>query len=611
MKSNFIKLVLGSAMLFVAIGLFQSCQKLEDVANDVSLVLDTDLLFHPLMLQYVDAHENGFYPEGLEIEIRGPGKDKVQSLLGSEEIIADGHYVNIGVRKIENLSVDNPIEIMIVAKAPGYVTSYKYFVIHDTQMGYNTIPMVKIGRDAPGITTEEESFNLTASGTTESAKFNSSLNYGKQEKATVNVKAGTKMYDAQGNQLQGMVEASLTHFDNRHDVAAKAYAGGASTSRNIKDVDGTDLGPGMIVPYGVMTLDMYVNDKEVKTFSQPLEVKVTLNPNSINSETGQPIQEGDEVAVASYDEFTGEWQIELRETIERNAQGQLEVRYDQPHLSTWVIGSPVPPGCFFFQATVKSPIPAFSTVQRFFYVELRNVADESLVGTNFLQKKNDEIITFFFVPNITGRVDVFDGNEVCNGGLLGQSDPLNLCGFVGEIDLNDDPAFLAGELLISEIEVSGICDEITPTLVVAPTLTILYKDTHECDDEALWHPLGIVSGGTGTTAKLRAGNMYDFRIAEGGINRTIRNIPVPSADSSFTVDYVDVHSGSNFTFNQVIDVDYNPGPGGVGQQIKFTFHNIDIPDCACAIWRCHQNGGSANDCDPMVAPGAHPLSECQ
>lgn len=105
--------------------------------------------------------------------------------------------------------------------------------------------------------------------------------------------------------------------------------------------------------------------------------------------------------------------------------------------------------------------------------------------------------------------------------------------------------------------------------------------------------------------------MYDFRIAEGGINRTIRNIPVPSADSSFTVDYVDVHSGSNFTFNQVIDVDYNPGPGGVGQQIKFTFHNIDIPDCACAIWRCHQNGGSANDCDPMVAPGAHPLSECQ
>ncbi|RMG83040.1 MAG: hypothetical protein D6714_10465 [Bacteroidetes bacterium] len=606
MKSNFFKLLFSAVAILVTVGIFQSCQKLEDVADDVSLVLDTDLLYHPLMIQYVDAAEDGWAPQELEIEILGPDKDKVRSLLGGQEIVPDRNYVNIGVRKIETPSVDNPLEITVVAKAPGYIPSIHSFVIHSTDMQFATIPMVKIGQNAPGITTETTSFNVAATGAAQTTKFDSGLDYGKQEKATVTVPEGAKVFNANGKELQGEVEVVMAHFDNRHDVAQKAYAGGANTSKNIIDVDGTDLGPGMIIPYGAMTLDMYVNNEEVKTFSKPLKVKMTLNPNSINPLTNQPIQEGDEVVVASYLEQTAEWKIETRETVTRNAQGQLEVSYNQPHLSTWVVGAAVPPGCFFFQATVQSPIPAFSTVQRFYYVELRDNATNALLSTNFLRLKNNEIVTFFFVPNTTARVDVYDGNSVCEGGLIAQSDPLNLCGFVGLINVNDDPAFKVNEILKAHVEVSGICNETTPTLVVAPTLTILYKDTDDCD-ETEWSPLGVVSGGVGTTTKLRVGNHYDFRIAQGGINRTIRDIPVPTQDSTFNVNYTDSQSGGAFTFTQVIDVNYTPGPGGVGQEVNFVFHDIDIPDCACEIWRCHQAGGDPDTCDPMN-PATHPCN---
>jgi len=613
MKSNFIKLVLGMAMTFMVVGLFQSCQDLEDVANDVDLILDTDLLYHPLMIQYVDADmDNAYVPQDLKIEILGPGKDKVYSMLGSRDITANGHYVNIGVRKIEEPTVDNPIEITVIAKADGYLPSHQTFVIHNTNLNYKTIPMVKIGQDAPGITTEQTSFAVNANGALETTKFKTSLGYGKQEKAEVTVPNGSKVYNAQGQQLNGNVDVTLTHFDNRQDIAAKAYAGGGQTTKNIIDVDGTDLGPGMILPYGAITLDMVANGSEVKTFSKALDVRVTLNPNSINPSTEQPLRAGDEVVVGSYVEETGEWQIESRETVEMNAQGQLEVNYKQPHLSTWVVGAAIPPGCFFFQALVQSPIPSFSSVQKFYYVELRDQATNALLGTNFLQLKHNEVITFFFVPNTTAKLVVYDGNETCAGGTIATQDGLDLCSFVGLISLNDDPAFKTEEILSAEVDVSGICNETVPTLVVAPTLTILYKDTDDCTSETDWAPLGLISGGFGTTAGLRAGNKYDFRIAEGGILRTIREIPVPSADSTFNVMYTDTHSGSNFTFNQVIDVDYNPGPGGVGQTISFLFQDVDIPDCACAIWRCHQAGGSVAECDPSVgSAGGHPLPDCQ
>lgn len=624
MKSNFIQLVMGTAFCLLMVGLIQSCQKLENLVDEVDVVLDTDLLYHPVMVQYINADiSSGEVPEDLQVEILGPGKEKVYSLLGSRTIEPDGNFVNLGVRKIENISVDNPIEVMIVAKAPGYLTSYRTFVIHDTGLQYTTIPMIKIGQDAPGISSEVTSFSASNTGAVEFTKFSTPLAYGKQEKAEVSVPVGSKVYDANGNQLQGEVEVSLTHFDNRSDIAAKTYPGGAATSRSVIDVDGTDLGHGTISKIGAITLEMDVNGKEVKTFSKPLDVTFTLNPNTINPATGDQIREGDQLVVASFNEVTGAQQIESREIVERNAQGQLVLNYKQPHLSTWFLGFPVPPGCFFFQSNVTSPIPSFSSVQKFYYVELREVGTETLIDFNFLELKNNDIITFFFVPNTMARLDVYDGHELCPANLIGQSDPLNMCAFIGNINVDDDPEFLVNEILDAYVEISGNCED--DNLSVVPSLTVLYKDHNLCNNfqdptpppnqggltDTKWAPLGMLSSGIGQTTRLRPGERYDFKIAESGFERTIRDIPVPAADSTFVVNYVDTHSGSNFAFNQTIEVDYLPGTGGVGQRVRFIFHDVIIPACACAIWRCHLAGGSVSECDPMVGSGGSPLPECQ
>ncbi len=620
MKSNFIQLITGTAFCLLMVGLIQSCQKLDNLANEVEVVLDTDLLYHPVMIQYINADiSTGEVPEDLEIEILGTGKDKVYSLLGSRQITPDGNMVNLGVRKTETPSVDNPIEVMVVARATGYLTSYRTFVIHDTKLNFFTIPMVKIGQDAPGISSEVTSFNASSAGADEVTKFDTPFAFGKQEKAEVTVPAGSKVFDINGNQLQGEVEVSLTHFDNRNTMASKTFPGGANTAKSLIDTDGTDLGHGGLSLVSAITLDMEVNGKEVKSFSKPLDVRFTLNPNTINPITQQPIREGDDIVVASFNELTGAQHIESRVKIERNAQGQFEVNYKQPHLSTWFLGFAVPPGCFFFQTQVQSPIPAFSSVQKLYYVELREIGSEALLGTNFLDLKNNDIITFFFVPNTIARLDVFDGNDICEAHLLGQSDPLNMCNFIGFINVNDDPDFDETEILDAYVEVSGECED--DQLVVVPSVTILYKDHGQCNafqtnqglTNTLWAPLGTLTSGIGQTTKLRIGQSYDFAIMESGFERVIRNIPVPSADSTFNVAYTDAHSGSNFAFNQVIEVDYFAGLGGVGQRVRFIFHEVLIPACACAIWRCHLNGGGILDCDPMVPmqAGTHPLPECQ
>lgn len=578
------------SLIFLLFGLMQSCNSLGDIASNVNLIVDTDVLHNPLTVQYVDADGlPGEVPRDLKIKISGSGADRIFSVLGEKEIEPDGNFVNLGVRKIDTPSPENPIEVTVRAEAPGYQPSQKNFVIAQDSLRFVTVPMVKIGGEAEGISSEMTNFQVTADEGAEAATFDSPMTFGKEENARVVVQPGTKIFDAQGQQLSGDVEVSLTHFDNRSSKSLKTFPGGLS-NENVKDLDGSDLGPTAFTPLGVLSLDMTVNGKKVRRFSEPLQVTMTINPSTINPHTGKPVQVGDKVEVASFNETTSEWEIEDEVAIVDSPSGGLEVRYSQGHLSRWVIGFTLPGGCRFFQLVINSDISRFSAIKRKFFAEIIDaVTDMPLteLGRSF-RFYNKERIVFFHVPNTTAFLRIYDGNEICKGKLLIQTNVFELCDFIGHVDVGD--GLNRGDLLDVSVEFSGVCED--DGLEVRPTLPILYKDSQECPDNEFFDLLGDLHSGKGQTFKLIIGNYYDFKICFGGINRDVRNIQVPTQDTVIIID------NAEFSFQETIAITYHPGPRGVGKRLHLKLNGTQIPSKACNIWRCHLNGGTPEDCDP-------------
>lgn len=607
MKSNFTKFVSLAVVLTLCLGLIQSCTKFEDIASQVTLVLDTDLLHHPLTVQYVNADLSGDIPGNLEIEIIGKDKDKVYSVLGSKQIASDENFLNLGIRKIETPTPENPIEFTVVTKADGFLTSHKSFVITNDSLSFVSVPMAQLGNDAPGISSELTDFAAAAAGVDANFTFSSPLDYGKQEMAEITVPEGAKLFDAAGNQVSGQVNVELVHFDNREDIAQKAIPGGINT-KSLKAMDGTDLGFTHFTPIGAISLDMYANGKEVKSFSEPLSVTMTINPETINPETSEPIQAGEEVVITSYNEETADWQIETTAIVETNAQGQLEVTYEQPHLSIWLVNvSPVSGGCIISQLIITNgDMPQFAAINRSFYAELVEDANPSnTISSGFFRFYGGERIYLIFVPNTMARLRVYEGNELCKGALLVEEGPFNLCSFVNNVDLTGD--LNIANLLIAYVEVSGICTGFGgggSDLEVKPTLPIFYKDANAgtCPGVAndhLFNLLGVVQSGKGSTSKLVVGNFYDYKMCYGGVNRFLRDIEVPVANTVIPINHTET-GPHPFTFTETINVNYVPMPDGVGQRVDFIFNNIAIPDGACEIWTCavdNDTNGTSNPCD--------------
>lgn len=607
MKSNFTKFVSLAAILTIGFGLIQSCTKFEDIASQVTLVLDTDLLHHPLTVQYVNADLSGDIPENLEIEIIGQNKGQIFSILGSKDIDAEGNFVNLGIRKIDAPSPENPIEFTVITKADGFLTSHKSFAITNDSLSFVSIPMAQLGNDAPGISSELTDFAAAEAGVNEAFSFSSPLVHGKQEMAEITVPNGAKLYDQAGNQVSGNVEVALVHFDNREDIAKKAIPGGLNT-KSLKALDGSDLGFTHFSPIGAISLDMEVNGKEVKTFSEPLSVTMTINPETINPSTKQPIQAGEEVVITSYNEETSDWQIETTAIVEMNPQGQLEVTYEQSHLSIWLVNvAPVSGGCVISQLIISNTdMPQFAAINRSFYAELVEDANPTnVVSSGFFRFYGGERVYVVFAPNMNARLRVYEGNELCKGALLVEEGPFNLCNFVNNIDLTGD--LNIPNLLLAYVEISGVCTGFGgggANLEVKPTLPIFYKDANggTCPgiaNDHLFNLLGVMSSGKGSTTKLVVGNFYDYGMFFGGINRQIRDIEVPVANTVIPINHTET-GPHPFTFTETINVNYTPMADGVGQRVDFVFNNIAIPDGACEIWTCavdNDTNGTSNPCD--------------
>ncbi len=548
-----------------------SCNKIADIASETGVVFDTDLLTNFATVQYIDASDPNIAPEGIEIEILGKDKDKIYSVLGEKEIQTDGgNFVNLGVRKITIVDEENPLKFTIKADAPGYLPSYRDIVIYNVdEFQFITIPLVREATDGDGVAFKTAAITLGAQGTTSEVQLISRTPTSSLSPIEVSIPAQTVAFATNGQRLQGEAVVQIGQFDPYNPMALKAFPGELAVA-NFLNAQGFDMGPSGIRPLVFYSLDMYVNGQEVKTFSQPIRIEVPLDPQTINPTTDEPIQVGDQLVVASFDEDAAVWKQEKSVTVQQDDSGQLYVAFDQPHLSFWFIGA-VPSGCTYTLFRIYSDIPKTASIFRTFYTELVDATtNQPVTQGRYFRFYNLERIFVFYPPAGNVKLRIWDGDEVCKDDMLFESDPFDICSgtFFNPTDIDIGTSLRKEEWIEIYVEVSGVCPN---GLEVRPTLPILFRDP-SCPAYTL---LGNMKSGNGWTTKLRQGQYYDFAIIYAGLDRRIYNLQVPTQDTVINI----VSPVYNFT--ETIVVDYVPGSNGVGQKLHLNYQGIQMPQLAC------------------------------
>ncbi|MDQ9091993.1 hypothetical protein RC083_10365 [Pseudoalteromonas haloplanktis] len=112
------------------------------------------------------------------------------------------------------------------------------------------------------------------------------------------------------------------------------------------------------VPVSVMSVELLAGDTKVKNFDTPITLTANM-PSTIN---GKTITAGDEFNVSSYNEDTGEWQVETNKAIVGAAgTATLPASTQATHLSTWVF-SFATPACTIAPTYTVTGLPGGATV---------------------------------------------------------------------------------------------------------------------------------------------------------------------------------------------------------------------------------------------------------
>lgn len=571
MNISFTFRALAIMFIFGLVLNIQSCSKLEDLASGTTVYIETDVLLNPLTIQIVDAHLGIPLPADITVEVMGKDKDKIFSIMGERTLFVDTNrddevaaILPIGVRRIENFSVDNPLEFTLMIKAEGYMTAIESFSIVDETNKMKTVRLLNLANPVQSVTKEATDFLAPIGGLSESLQFSSSMN-NEEEMVIVDMEEGTELYDLEGNKLSGDVHVDLIHYDIHSGEALQLLPGGTSVA-NARDKQGNSLGNMTFRPMGAISLDMYVGNKEVSAFSEPIEVTFYINGDLDNIETGQKVKEGDQLEIYSFNELIAEWQMEGEVTVSKDASGNLVASYLQPHLSTWFIGKGRGCGAPATKIFVTNTDVPEDGAERFYLTALYDADTDELVSTESFRFFDGEEIRLVRTSAFSAYFKIFEGaTEDCFDQELFTSPVFETCDDEVFVDLTG--LLNASDFVQINVEVRGSCSTDFNELVISPTLPILYRPDG-CDT---WNTLGVLLSGKGNTKALQKGEMYDFRISYRGLERCLLGLEVPANNTTIEI------NSPVYDFQETIEVVYDPE----GKSIDFIYTDIEVPDLAC------------------------------
>ncbi|MFA9213938.1 MAG: hypothetical protein ACEQSR_08855 [Candidatus Methylacidiphilales bacterium] len=270
----------------------------------------------------------------------GAGADYVYSVGGKKNILMNEEgIIQYAFRRGAMATNENPLEFNFVVEIPGYRTEVIPVKAYDLNSQTENVSMLNLANLPKGLALFNGNATADGSGVvTTQTNFTIPVSTDKPFEASVTIPSGTKLLDDKGNAVTGPVTTSIIQTATTTLEAFKTY--GKFMDIKMVNANGSPSNYVGMLPVGGLDITIQSATAKVKSFSQPLTATMELSNEVINSNTGNPIKEGETLQVVSKDEGESTWKVEANTTIKKDGvTGKLYADFSISHLSTWNLAS--------------------------------------------------------------------------------------------------------------------------------------------------------------------------------------------------------------------------------------------------------------------------------
>ncbi|RCS26963.1 hypothetical protein DUT90_07555 [Polaribacter sp. WD7] len=380
--------------------------------------------------------------------------------------------------------------------------------------------MVNINDTADGINLMEDDKSLN-NGTLEEDFVVATDNSGDNEATEVTIASGTEFKDANGNLIKGAgdLKVRVVNFGSQDDESLNSFPGGFSPAA-IELENGEIDTEGSFSTAGFTSIDMFVGNTEVKEFSEPITIKMDVDSEVVNPNTGEKIKKGDILPVWSYSKDDGKWKYHCDTTVEEE-DGQLFTVCTTTHLS-WYNLDYWARGCTSrrrFDVNVVAPGVSSSSGYRLvtalvFAGTNQSVSYKSNRVQNFF---NGRSFGYYRTPNANLQFVVYDGTSRYNkGNEIYRSNTFNGCDSNQiTINLEEFRSSLPPQPVNVNINFSGNCDG----NIIKPSSYLYMKTdyTYRGRTYTYWRYAGYIRSGRVTIYNVFLNREYEFKTYYKGV----------------------------------------------------------------------------------------------
>lgn len=333
-----IKLPIFYFLTILSLGVFTIFNGCKNPAEGIKITTTSGFLKNQMLIQFVNAKESSSkQPATFELTISGKNANGIYTSGGKKQLMVYNGVITLAMLESVQPSESNPIEFNIYAKPEGFSPVSKTFVITRNEPSEHIITLVDYSDPSEGTASLVSTINLNTNGTIPETKIVIPTTPETPLKSEIKVKEGTSFISVDGDTLKGdNLKSEIVYHSTLTEGSLNTFPGGFNPA-NIQGPTGPLEGGGTFTTAGFFSINMKVGDKEVKSFTEPLEIKAEVADNISNPETGNPIKEGDSIPTWSLNEETGEWNFEGNAVLAKNANGKLEAQFEAAHLSAWNI----------------------------------------------------------------------------------------------------------------------------------------------------------------------------------------------------------------------------------------------------------------------------------
>lgn len=520
MKRIFIALLALGSMLFT------QCTK---PSEGFTISINPDVFDNVVAVKFYDAATPGVAPTNINLTITGPDAQSIYEISGYKQFnVVDG-VISLGLLPAAAPTEGKPATFVINAEADGYLpVRIPVTILQGQASKLVTVSMVNLDNPPPGVTVVQKATTLSGNAIGTAESIETPTGTASDVSTAIELPAGTTFSDASGNQISGAtLNTTVVHFNTREAASLNAFPGSGFHSDDITDEGGNKVS-GIFRTAGFCNIDMSLSNTEVRTFSQPVTLRIGVSSDQVNPRTGAPFAAGDQIPVWSYQIESGKWSFEQQGTITNNS-GKLEVVFETNHLTYYNLAF-LDNVCAAATATIITNLPAAES----FLVDIFPEGETAIpaIAGFIMQVENNGVAAFENVPqgNITMKIYRNTASNSQTDWKVRDATPLatytgSLCGNQPSITLN------IPSLTPILFDIEGRCPSNSANPFVRPSVDVWYR----LQGIGEFQLLGHVDQGKFETTNLDHLKTYDFKVIWGGSRVYLRSKFIDSTSYTRTI----------------------------------------------------------------------------